>query len=111
LPGESVCVSGIVYKASGLPELLGQDIAVTLAVHPFATQDWDGNGKIDQPTAQTPTLDSYLEWQNWLNAGEPMPGPGMLWTTAGDGYGTLLGGPSAVFDNGINIQPAPSPGE
>jgi hypothetical protein len=104
LPGEVACLTGIVNNGIGAPG----DISIQVLLHPIPTQDWDHNGTIDIPTAQTPTMDSYLQFlDDQTNAG-PIPEP-MIWSTAGNGYGTLLGDPTAVLDNGIVISPVPGP--
>jgi hypothetical protein len=101
LAGEAICVTGIVHGGVGT----GNTIRVAMLAHAIPTKDWDGNGKIDVPTPNTVTMDSYLEWQNWVNNGEPLPGPTMIWTTAGPGYGTLLGDASAVLQDSFKIAP------
>ncbi len=108
LDGEATCVSGIVYAAKGLPELLGQDFSMGALVHAVPTQDWDHSGKIDLGTATVPSMDSYLQFVNdQANAG-PVPHP-QTWSTEGAGYGTLLGDPTAVLDSGVSISPIPFP--
>jgi hypothetical protein len=104
LGGEAVCAHGIVAKGVGQ----GDDISGIILVHPVPTKDWDGNGTIDLPTADTVTMDSYLQYQNDLTAGGPVPEP-FIWTTVGPGYGTLLGDPTAVLNNGFDIAPQPNP--
>jgi hypothetical protein len=78
-------------------------------VHPVPTKDWDGNGKIDLPTPNNVTMDSYDEFQNWVNSGSPANGVHFVWSSDGPGYGTLLGDSAAQLNSAFNIAPIPEP--
>jgi hypothetical protein len=105
IAGELLCLRGFALSAPGGA---GGDVTVAAVLHPVPRQDWDGNGTIDVPTPDVPTVDSFFELLDWESNGVPQPNRGAVWSTSGAGFGVLFGVDGAVLDGGIRIHPRPA---